>query len=429
MNSSHYVICDIEATGLGVQKDIIEIALITYKNDEVTERFETLVNPLRPISEEISRLTGITNRELLLAPRFDEIAEKILERLRGNTFVSHNTDFDLNLLLEKFQELGIEYKTKSYCTQKMAEQEIPGMRSYSLDALCNFFHIKNHQRHRAMGDAEAALKLFKELECLRNKKFDSRPLYLPQHESVIKKIPGRAGLLRLIGEKDRVFKQKSTRNLFKKAEELLVVERKNRENLQNTVSVSYEVTGSALIAEILDYLENPFNPKFVINSVRKNSGEMEFKIFPYRKGKTGHWYFKNYFLAEKKLKLLNNKLIDKKFFYREGGKSKEEIYEHNQKVLQLVKETEFPASDILIWGEGREKDEHSLVLIRKGRVLGFGYSKASIDEVCEAPDRYLSAFLPQDVGITLIAIEYLRVIKNLKFKTESWRTLAELQRI
>src|SRR5690606_30303697 len=131
MNPRHYVICDIEATGLGPHKDIIEIALITYQNDEIKERYETLVNPLRPISEEISRLTGITNRELSLAPRFDEVAEKIRERLEGNIFVSHNTDFDLILLQEKFQELGIEFKTKSYCTLKMAEQEIPGLKSYS----------------------------------------------------------------------------------------------------------------------------------------------------------------------------------------------------------------------------------------------------------------------------------------------------------
>jgi len=429
MNPRHYVICDIEATGLGPHKDIIEIALITYQNDEIKERYETLVNPLRPISEEISRLTGITNRELSLAPRFDEVAEKIRERLEGNIFVSHNTDFDLILLQEKFQELGIEFKTKSYCTLKMAEQEIPGLKSYSLDALCGFFHIKNHERHRAMGDAEAALKIFKELEKLKDNGHSSRSLYLPHHENVLKKIPGRAGVLKLIGEGEEVFKQQTTRNLLKKAEELLLVERKNKENLERTIAVKYEITGSALIAEILDYLENPFLPRFVINSIRRESGELEFKIFPYKKGKRGHWYFKNYFGAQKKLKALNQKLIDKKFIYREGGKSKEEILEHNQKVQDLVKETELPASDILIWGEGRELEEHSLILIRKGRVLGFGHSKASLEEIVKKPDSFITALLPPDVGITLIAVEYLRVIKNLKFKTESWRTLAENSRI
>src|SRR5690606_23935097 len=173
---------------------------------------------------------------------------------------------------EKFQELGIDFKTKSYCTLKMAEQEIPGLKSYSLDALCSFFHIKNHERHRAMGDAEAALKIFKELEKLKDKGVSSRPLYLPHHENVLKKIPGRAGVLKLIGEGEEVFKQQTTRNLLKKAEELLLVERKNKENLERTIAVKYEITGSALIAEILDYLENPFLPRFVINSIRRESG-------------------------------------------------------------------------------------------------------------------------------------------------------------
>lgn len=426
MDSRKFIICDIEATGLGVQKDIIEIALIVYQNGEILERYETLINPLRPISEEISRLTGITNRELNLAPRFDEVAELIRDRLNDGIFVSHNTDFDLTLLQEKFNELGIHYKAKSYCTLKMAEQEIPGMRSYSLDALCSFFHIKNNERHRAMGDAEAALKLFKELETLRDRHYSSQPLYLPQHESILKKIPGRAGVLKFVGPGEKVFKKQATRNLLKKAEELLSVESKNKETLKRTVSVRFEVTGSALIAEILDYLENPFVPKFVINSIRRDNGELGFKIFPYREGKEGHWYFKNYFLAEKKLKHLNHELLDKKFIYRDGGKSKEEIIEHNQKVLHLIKETELPASDILIWGEGRNMEEHSLVLIRRGRVLGFGHTVAPLDKIFTDPDSYITAFLPQDVGITLITIEYLRVIKNLKYKTESWRTLAEV---
>src|SRR5690554_6194193 len=96
-----YIICDIEATGLDEDKEIIEIALITFQDEKVVDVYETLINPLRPVSEFIQNLTSISARELETAPKFYEVAEAIRMRLEGAVFVSHNTEFDLGLLQKK----------------------------------------------------------------------------------------------------------------------------------------------------------------------------------------------------------------------------------------------------------------------------------------------------------------------------------------
>src|SRR6476619_7291533 len=106
MNSRRYVICDIEATGLHEDKDLIEIALITFQDEKIVEVYETLINPLVPVSGFVKELTGITQRELDQAPKFHEVADSIRLRLEGATFVSHNTDFDFGLLAKKFSERG-----------------------------------------------------------------------------------------------------------------------------------------------------------------------------------------------------------------------------------------------------------------------------------------------------------------------------------
>ena len=114
MNARRYVICDIEATGLDAECDLIEIALLTFEDGKVIDVYETLINPLKVIPEYITNLTTISNRDLKEAPKFYEIADAIRFRLEGAVFVSHNTEFDLGLLRKKYQEMGQELKVKNF---------------------------------------------------------------------------------------------------------------------------------------------------------------------------------------------------------------------------------------------------------------------------------------------------------------------------
>lgn len=426
MNGRRYVICDIEATGLDSDRDMIEIALITFEDDKVIEVYETLINPLRTIPEYISNLTSITNRDLATAPKFYEVADAIRMRLEGSVFVSHNTDFDLGLLRKKYHEMGQEIKVKNFCTLKVAQHEIPGLANYNLDALCSFFHIKIEERHRAIGDAKATLELFKELLQLRLKIYP-KILYLPHHEKCFKKIPAKAGLLYFKNVHGKVIRFEAAFNMEKTAREMLIAKAENRDLLIKTEVVEGELTGSALIAEFKKLLFHPYQPHWVIVTEVLQSGEKNFKIRPYKKGLPGLWYFRDYLDAKKKLKTMEAELKDTTFAYRDGGKSKEEIVKHNQKVETLSKEARFPSDHLIILGEGRTLGEKSFIVVRGNHVLGYGYSMATEDEIYANPESFITRRFFQHLGVDLATRKYLRILKNLRQKTEGWRSIAELR--
>jgi DNA polymerase-3 subunit epsilon len=94
------------------------------------------------------------------APRFHEIARKIVELTAGRTFVAHNVQFDYRFIREEFNRLGYTFDRKTLCTVQLARKYIPGHQSYSLGSICSKLGINIKDRHRAAGDALATVKLF-----------------------------------------------------------------------------------------------------------------------------------------------------------------------------------------------------------------------------------------------------------------------------
>lgn len=423
MDSRRYVICDIEATGLHEDKDLIEIALITFEENKIVEIYETLINPEVPVSNFVRELTGINQRELDLAPKFHEVADSIRLRIEGNTFVSHNTGFDFGLLQKKFGDRGEELKCRTMCTLKMSEELIPGLMNYNLDALSSFFEIKNPDRHRAAGDALATLGIFRELMNLR---MNTRalPLWLPHHEKILKDVPKRAGLLELIDGKGHVLRTEAVADVEKRARELLEVKLHNRELLLKTADIRYKLTGSTLIAEFEKLKLFPIHYHWLILLESNERGLQKFVVKPYRKDIEGIWFYPTYAEALKKSRELNNKIQDRKFIYQEGGLSKEEILRTNQKAGELSKAEVFPTPHLIITGEGRTLKERSFILIRNEHVVGYGYTETPEENLLRNPEAWLSRNYSKNLGVDLAARRYLRVLKNQRQKTESWRSLS-----
>lgn len=156
-----YTIIDIETTGTGAKAGkITEIALFVHNGQEIVDSFTTLINPECHIPYFITKLTGIDDEMVKDAPRFYEVAKKIIELTAGNVFVAHNVGFDYKFIQEEFNRLGYEYKRKTMCTVKLGRKYLPGHASYSLGKICNDLNIIIDGRHRAAGDALATVKLF-----------------------------------------------------------------------------------------------------------------------------------------------------------------------------------------------------------------------------------------------------------------------------
>ena len=102
-----YAIIDIETTGGSPRTErITEIAIYIHDGEKIVEEFASLVNPERNIPYFITSLTGISNEMVADAPRFFEIAKKIVEITDGNIFVAHNARFDYSFIRQEFKNLG-----------------------------------------------------------------------------------------------------------------------------------------------------------------------------------------------------------------------------------------------------------------------------------------------------------------------------------
>lgn len=156
-----FVIIDIETTGNSSKFGCItEIAIYQHNGQKITNSFSSLVNPGIDIPYHITKLTGIDNEMVKHAPKFYEIAKKIVDLTAGRIFVAHNVKFDYSFIKEEFSRLGYNFNRKTLCTVQMSRKFLPGHKSYSLGKLCSDLGIEINGRHRANGDAFATVQLF-----------------------------------------------------------------------------------------------------------------------------------------------------------------------------------------------------------------------------------------------------------------------------
>jgi DNA polymerase III subunit epsilon len=157
-----YAVVDVETTGGSFQRGhrVTEVAVILVEEGRITDRFESLVNPERPIPPRIQALTGITDEMVAGAPSFESVAAEVADRLRDRIFVAHNVSFDWGFVSGELEAtLGGTPVGDRLCTVRMGRLLVPGLRSYSLDPLTRHFGIRIDGRHRAGGDALATAHL------------------------------------------------------------------------------------------------------------------------------------------------------------------------------------------------------------------------------------------------------------------------------
>ncbi|MGD8976609.1 MAG: exonuclease domain-containing protein [Gammaproteobacteria bacterium] len=155
-----YVVVDVETTGgSGDQHRITELAAVKVRDGKVVDRFQTLIDPQRPIPPKITRLTGITDDMVAGAPRFPDIADEFAAFMGDAIFAAHNVNFDYGFISREYGRLGRRFRHAKLCTCASMRRLYPGLPSYSLGALCAEFDLPLKQHHRALCDAEAAAEL------------------------------------------------------------------------------------------------------------------------------------------------------------------------------------------------------------------------------------------------------------------------------
>ncbi len=215
---------DLETSGgMAVRDRIIEIAIVVEQDGYEVERWQQLVNPDLRLSGFIIRYTGIDDRMLADAPRFEAIADRVAQLLQGATLVAHNARFDYGFLKNEFKRLGRRWQMPNLCTVKLSRLLFPQHRKHNLDALIERYQLPQVTRHRAMGDVEALVAFMRHLrQTLPTASLDSALQQVMQRPSLpvhldadcLDDIPQSPGVYRFYGAQQELLYVGKSVNLY-----------------------------------------------------------------------------------------------------------------------------------------------------------------------------------------------------------------------
>jgi len=162
------IVLDTETTGIDHASGhrIVEVACVELVNHIPTGRtYQQYLNPGRDVPAEAVAVHGLTAEFLADKPRFEEIADSLLQFIGDAPLVMHNAEFDIGFLNAELARLGRPWLTTTIVdTLQMARRKFPGAPA-SLDALCRRFAIDNSTRtkHGALLDTELLAEVYLEL--------------------------------------------------------------------------------------------------------------------------------------------------------------------------------------------------------------------------------------------------------------------------
>ena len=359
-----YTVIDIESNGAPFRKEsIIEIAIYRFDGHEITDQFISLVNPESEISAFVQKLTGITSKMVLTAPKFHEIAKRVVEITQDSILVGHNIDFDYRMLRQSFKRLGYEFTINTLDTIPLAKKLIPDEKSYSLSKLCKSIGIPLSEAHRASGDARATLDLFKLLmikdqnnEIIQSQQEENHAKnYINKIQILTEDLPNERGILYLQNSEGKIIYSDVVEDLYKSAKKIFDSDKAKYKKLQEeTEKISYELTGTDLIAKLM----------------MQNKGIQKRQPLTF-----GLFYRKNKFILEKIKKEQEEKPLLRFKSFTQGLKainyikSKEELKD----LAEFTQKINLKGRNEIWFSSGRTLGEKSFLVLEKGKLIGFGF--------------------------------------------------------
>ncbi|WP_269684396.1 exonuclease domain-containing protein [Flavobacterium lacustre] len=407
-----YAILDIETTGGQFNEEgITEIAIYKFDGHEIVDQFISLVNPEIPIQPFVVKLTGINNAMLRSAPKFFEVAKRIIEMTNDCVIVAHNASFDYRILRTEFRRLGYDFQAKTICTVELSKKLIPEQPSYSLGKLVRALGIPMADRHRASGDALATTKLFQMLlekdltkEIVKDFiKLEIEKGISPKLLDIVEHLPSRTGIYYVHNEKGKLIYIGKSRNIKKRINQHFTGTTTKCKKIQTEVfAVTYEETGSELIALLKESEEIKINKPIHNRAQRKSifewalyaekdtNGYLNLKLqkadgrkkeitsfTTLQEGKNSLFRITaEYHLCQKLTGLYQTKKDCFQYKIKECdgaciGKISTE--EYNARIQEFIDKNSFENQNMVLIDRGRTVNERSAVLIENGIYKGYAF--------------------------------------------------------
>jgi DNA polymerase-3 subunit epsilon len=405
-----YAIIDIETTGGQFNEEgITEIAIYKFDGSEIVDQFISLVNPEKPIQPFVVNLTGINNAMLRSAPKFYEIAKRIIEITEGCILVAHNTSFDYRIMRTEFNRLGYDFVKPTLCTVELSKKLIPEQPSYSLGKLVRALGIPMSDRHRASGDALATVKLFQMLLAKDTEKeilislikAEIKSGLSPKLLDIVESLPSKTGIYYIHNEKGDLIYIGKSKNIKKRVNQHFTGKNTKSKKLQVEVfTVTYEETGSELVALLKESEEIKINKPIHNRAQRKSifqwalyeildeKGYLNLKLLKadgrkkeitsyttVQEGKNALFRITEKYNLCQKLNGLyetQNGCFQHKINECKGAcLGKETPEEYNQRVEEFLHDMSFENQNMVVVDRGRKVSERSAILIENGIYKGY----------------------------------------------------------
>ena len=448
-----YAILDIETTGGKYNEEgITEIAIYKFDGHKIVDQFASLVNPERRIQPFVVNLTGISNEMLRNAPKFYEVAKRIIEITEDCILVAHNAQFDNRILTTEFDRLGFPYEKDTLCTVELSQKLIPDLPSYSLGKLVRSLGIPIADRHRAQGDAKATLELFKLLlgkdtqkEIItKHIRKDPKRLLEPKLLEMIESAPREPGVYYMHNRKGDIIYIGKSKNIRKRLTQHFTSDNRKSKRIQLEIAaVSFELTGNDLLAQLKESDEIKRIKPVYNRALRKTrfayqlvqdtdeNGYLILRIEKSNARRTAITTFTNYQQAKSSLFKITEhynlcqglnaleKTNGSCFLHSikecQGACIQEEsVDDYNARVRQYLEKHSYENQNMLIIDSGREVDERSVILIEGGSYKGYGYFNLNYQINNIEVLRSIITPMKNDRDTQHIIHSYLRRNKGLK---------------
>jgi len=359
-----YSIIDIESNGAGFRKEcIIDIAIFRYDGHKIVDQFISLVNPESDITPFVQKLTNISPKMVKTAPKFHELAKRVVEITENTTLVGHNIDFDYRMLRQSFQRLGYDFKINTLDTIPLAKKLIPDEVSYSLSKLVKSLGIPLVNAHRAEGDARATLELFKlliskdtENEIIQKQHDETNAkTYINKIKLLTQDLPSEKGFVYFQNEAGKIIFSDYVQDINKFSKKLFNSKSKKWEHIQTGVEqINFELTGTDIIA------------KLILNS----KGIKKREVLPF-----GLYFRNDKYIVEKNTLNKTEKPILKFKAFTQGSKAVQFIskIEEFKDINVFKKKIDFRKRNELWLGTGRKLGEKLFLIIENGKVTSYGF--------------------------------------------------------
>lgn len=410
-----YAIVDIETTGgYAANNAITEVAIVLHDGNRELKRYETLVRPGMTIPRYVQALTGISDEMVADAPYFEEVAPLVYDWLKDAIFVAHNVNFDYSFIKHQLKACGLDLDCKKLCTVRLSRKTFPGAPSYSLGNICQHLGITIPNRHRAGGDADATVQLFEKilraggLEHIRSMlKGNSREQYLPVNlpAEQLERLPLLPGVYYFHDQKGKVIYVGKAKNLRHRVVSHFSNNkpgRQKQEFLRNIYSISHEITGTELMAFLLECIEirrlwpaynrslKRFEPSYGLYVYEDRNGYSRLILEKKKKQLQPVYTFSLLLEGQNLLRKLvrEYRLCPKLCFIQrdndpctglltqdcDGACERRESPEsYNKRVEEAITALVKSLPSFTLMDEGRHPEEKSCILIEQGRLYGMGY--------------------------------------------------------